>query len=85
MCPKSRAIHRDRQQRLGLAHRLPLGRTPAVDADYGVRRLEAAAASTFPRRAEVLAADTPDSRCTILMHSENERSEGVSALQNAAQ
>ena len=39
----------------------------------------------MPWRAEVRDASTPDSVCAVLMHSENECSEGVSPLENAVQ
>ena len=79
------SIRRDGQQQLGLARRLAPGGPHAVEAIYGVRRLEACRRADVPWRAEVLDAATPDSRCAVLMHSENEWSEGVSPLENAAQ
>ena len=79
------SIRRDGQQQLGLARRLPPGDTHAVEAIFGVRRLEACRRAEVPWRAEVRDASTPDSVCAVLMHSENEWSEGVSPLENAAQ
>ena len=79
------SIQRDGQQQLGLARRLPPGDTHVVEAIFGVRRLEACRRAKVPWRAEVRDASTPDSVCAALMHSENEWSEGVSPLENAAQ
>lgn len=79
------SIRRDGQQQLGLARRLPAGDTHAVEAIFGVRRLEACRRADVPWRAEVLDASTPDSVCAVLMHGENEWSEGVSPLENAFQ
>ena len=79
------SIRRDGQQQFGLARRLPPGDTHAVEAIFGVRRLEACRRADVPWRAEVRDASTPDSVCAVLMHSENEWSEGVSPLENAAQ
>ena len=79
------SIRRDGQQQLGLARRLPPGDEHAVEAIFGVRRLEACRRVDRPWRAEVRDASTPDSVCAVLMHSENEWNEGVSPLENAAQ
>ena len=79
------SIRRDGQQQLGLARRLPPGDTHLVEAIFGVRRLEACRRADVLWRAEVRDASTPDSVCAVLMHSENEWSEGVSPLENAAQ
>ena len=79
------SIRRDGQQQLGLARRLPAGDSHAVEAIFGVRRLEACRRMDLPWRAEVRDASTPDAVCAALMHSENEWSEGVSPLENAAQ
>lgn len=79
------SIRRDGQQQLGLARRLPPGDTHLVEAIFGVRRLEACRRADVPWRAEVRDASTPDSVCAVLMHSENEWSEGVSPLENATQ
>lgn len=79
------SIRRDGQQQLGLARRLPPGDTHLVEAIFGVRRLEACRRADVPWRAEVRDASTPDSVCAVLMHGENEWSEGVSPLENAAQ
>ena len=79
------SIRRDGQQQLGLARRLPPGDTHAAEAIYGVRRLEACRRAGVPWRAEAVEASTPDSVCAVLMHSENEWSEGVSPLENAVQ
>ncbi|MCY3624166.1 MAG: ParB N-terminal domain-containing protein [Gammaproteobacteria bacterium] len=79
------SIRRDGQQQLGLARRLPAGDTYAAEAIYGVRRLEACRRAEMLWRAEVRDASTPDATCAVLMHSENEWSEGVSPLENAAQ
>ena len=79
------SIRRDGQQQLGLARRLPPGDTHAAEAIFGVRRLEACRRAQVPWRAEVRDASTPDSVCAVLMHSENEWTERVSPLENAAQ
>ena len=79
------SIRRDGQQQLGLARRLPPGDEHAVEAIFGVRRLEACRRVDVPWRAEVREASTPDSVCAVLMHSENEWSEGVSPMENAVQ
>lgn len=79
------SIRRDGQQQLGLARLLPPHDTHAAEAIFGVRRLEACRRADVPWRAEVLDASTPDAVCAVLMHGENEWSEGVSALENAAQ
>lgn len=79
------SIKRDGQQQLGLARRLPPGDEHVVEAIYGVRRLEACRRAGVPWRAEVRDVSFPDARCAALMHSENEWSEGVSALENAVQ
>ena len=79
------SIRRDGQQQLGLARRLPPGDTHAVEAVFGVRRLEACRRAGVEWRAQVLDASVPDSRCAALMHGENEWSEGVSPLENALQ
>ena len=79
------SIRRDGQQHLGLARRLPPGGEHLVEAVYGVRRLEACRRLGIPWRAEVKDEGFPDARCAALMHSENEWSEGVSALENAVQ
>lgn len=79
------SIGRDGQQQLGLARRLPAGESHVVEAIFGVRRLEACRRAEVPWRAEVRDASTPDSVCAVLMHSENEWTEGVSPLENATQ
>lgn len=79
------SIARDGQQQLGLARRLPPGDTHAVEVIFGVRRLEACRRAGIRWRAEVREASFSDSRCAALMHGENEWTEGVSPLENAAQ
>ena len=79
------SIRRDGQQQLGLARRLPPGDEHVAEAVYGVRRLEACRRAGVSWRAEVRDESFPDARCAALMHSENEWSEGVSALENAVQ
>ena len=79
------SIARDGQQQLGLARRLPAGDTHTVEAIFGVRRLEACRRAGVPWRAEVREASFSDAQCAALMHGENEWTEGVSPLENAAQ
>ena len=79
------SIRRDGQQQLGLARRLPAGDTHAVEAIFGIRRLEACRRIDVPWRAEVLDATTSDAHCAALMYGENEWSEGVSPMENAFQ
>ena len=79
------SIVRDGQQQLGLARRLPPGDVHAVEAIFGVRRLEACRRAGMPWRAEVREASFTDAQCAALMHGENEWSEGVSPLENALQ
>ena len=79
------SIRRDGQQQPGLARRLPSGDTHAVEAVFGVRRLEACRRAGLPWRAVVREASLPDARCAALMHSENEWTENISALENAEQ
>ena len=79
------SIRRDGQQQLGLARRLPDGDTHAVEAVFGVRRLEACRRAGVRWRAEVREAAMSDAQCAALMHGENEWSEGVSPLENAVQ
>ena len=77
------SILRDGQQQLGLARRLPPGDTHAVEAIFGIRRLEACRRVGIAWRAEVRDESFSDSQCAVLMHSENEWTEGVSSLENA--
>ncbi len=79
------SIVRDGQQQLGLARRLPAGDTHAVEVIFGVRRLEACRRAGVRWRAEVRDASFSDAQCAALMHGENEWTEGVSPLENAAQ
>lgn len=79
------SIRRDGQQQLGLARRLPPDDTHLVEVIFGVRRLEACRRAGVPWRAQVQDASFPDSRCAVLMYTENERNEDVSPLENAAQ
>ena len=79
------SIVRDGQQQLGLARRLPPGDTHAVEAIFGVRRLDACRRAGVPWRAQVHEATFSDAECTALMHGENEWTEGVSPLENAEQ
>ena len=79
------SITRDGQQQLGLARRLPAGDTHAVEAIFGVRRLEACGRAGVAWRAEVRDASFSDSQCAALMHGENAWTEGVSPLENAVQ
>ena len=79
------SIQRDGQQQLGLARRLPAGGTHAVEAIFGVRRLEACRRAGVPWRAEVREPSFSDAECAALMHSENEWTEQVSPIENALQ
>ena len=79
------SIARDGQQQLGLARRLPPGDVYAVEAIFGVRRLEACRRAGVLWRAEVREAPISDAECAALMHGENEWTAGVSALENALQ
>ena len=79
------SIVRDGQQQLGLARRLPPGDTHAVEAIFGVRRLDACRRAGVPWRAQVREASFTDAECAALMHGENEWTEGVSPLENAEQ
>ena len=79
------SIVRDGQQQLGLARRLPPGGTHKVEAIFGVRRLDACRRAGLPWRAQVREASFSDAECAALMHGENEWTEGVSPLENAAQ
>ncbi len=79
------SIVRDGQQQLGLARRLPPEDTHAVEAIFGVRRLEACRRAGVLWRAEVREASLSDAQCAALMHGENEWTTGVSALENALQ
>ena len=79
------SIKRTGQQQPGLARRLPAGDTHAVEAIFGVRRLEACRRAGVPWRAEVRDASLSDAQCAALMHGENAWTEGVSALENAVQ
>lgn len=79
------SIVRDGQQQLGLARRLPSGESHAVEAIFGVRRLEACRRAGVPWRAEVKEASFSDADAAALMHGENEWTEGVSPLENAVQ
>ena len=79
------SIARDGQQQLGLARRLPRGDSHAVEAIFGVRRLEACRRAGELWRAEVKDAAFTDAHCATLMHGENAWSEGVSPLENAVQ
>ncbi len=81
----STSIRRDGQQQPGLARRLPPGDTHAVEAIYGIRRLEACRRAGLRWRAEVRERDYPDVLCAVAMHNENEFDQGVSPLENAAQ
>ncbi len=79
------SITRSGQQQPGLARRLPSGDTHAVEAIFGVRRLEACSRAGVAWRAEVRDASLSDAQCAALMHSENAWTEGVSPLENAVQ
>ena len=79
------SIGRDGQQQLGLARRLPSGESHVVEAIFGVRRLEACRRLGVRWRAEVRDESFTDAQCAALMHSENEWTAGVSALENAEQ
>ena len=70
------SISRDGQQQLGLARRLPRGGSHAVEAIFGVRRLEACRRAGLLWRAEVKDDDFNDAQCAALMHGENAWSEG---------
>ena len=58
---------------------------PDIDAEivFGFRRAQACRAVGVAFRARVVPADTPDTACMELMHSENAQSEDVSELENA--
>ena len=58
---------------------------PDIDAEivFGFRRAQACRAVGAAFRARVVPADTPDTVCMELMHSENAQSEDVSELENA--
>ena len=79
------SIARIGQQQPGLARRLPPGDAHAVEAIYGVRRLEACRRAGVTWLAEVRDESLSDAQCAALMHSENACTEGVSALENAVQ
>ncbi|MCY4478796.1 MAG: ParB N-terminal domain-containing protein [Rhodospirillales bacterium] len=79
------SIARDGQQQLGLARRLDPGDTHKVEAIFGVRRLDACRRAGLSWRAQVREATFTDAECASLMHGENEWTEGVSPLENAAQ
>lgn len=79
------SIGRIGQQQPGLARRLPAGEPYAVEAVYGVRRLEACRRAGVKWRAEVREATLSDAQAAALMHSENACTEGVSPLENAVQ
>lgn len=79
------SIRRDGQQQLGLARRLPPGDKYAVEAIFGVRRLEACRRAGVPWRASVHEASFSDAQCAGLMHGENAWTENVSPLENAVQ
>ena len=79
------SIVRDGQQQLGLARRLLPGDTHKVEAIFGVRRLDACRRAGVRWRAEVRETSFTDAECAALMHGENEWTEGVSPLENAAQ
>lgn len=79
------SIRRDGQQHPGLARRLPPGDTHLAEVIFGVRRLEACRRAGVAWNAEVRDSSFPDARCATLMHGENEWTEGISPLENAAQ
>ena len=79
------SIKRTGQQQPGLARSLPAGDTHAVEAIFGVRRLEACRRAGVDWRAEVRDASLSDAQCAALMHGENAWTEGVSPLENAVQ
>ena len=79
------SIRRHGQQQLGLARRLPPGDTHAVEAIFGLRRLEACRRAGVHWRAEVRDASLTDAECASLTHGENEWTEGISHLENAVQ
>ncbi|MYE14301.1 MAG: hypothetical protein F4X99_22110, partial [Gammaproteobacteria bacterium] len=81
----AKSIARDGQQQLGLARRLPPGGIHAVEAIFGVRRLEACRRAGVQWRAEVRDASFSDAQCATLMHGENAWTENVSPLENAVQ
>ena len=79
------SIKRNGQQQPGLARRLPPGGAHAVEAIYGVRRLEACRRAGVRWLAEVRDASLSDAQCAAMMHDENARTEDVSPLENAVQ
>lgn len=77
------SIRASGQHTLGLVRAVT--EEPDIDAEivFGYRRAQACLAVEVPFRARVVPADTPDTTCMQLMHSENAQSEDVSELENA--
>lgn len=77
------SIRRHGQHTLGLVRRLE--DEPGIDGEiiFGYRRSQACLANSLPFKAKVVPADTPDTECMELMHTENAESEDVSELENA--
>ena len=77
------SIRGNGQHTLGLV-RAVVGESD-VDGEivFGYRRAQACLAVGASFRARVVSADTPDTTCMQLMHSENAQSEDVSELENA--
>ena len=67
----------------GWSARLLASRDIDGEIVFGFRRAQACLAVGVPFRARVVPADTPDTNCMQLMHSENAQSEDVSELENA--
>ena len=88
-------LERDEQRALEASirangqHTLGLVRAVVGESDidgeivFGYRRAQACLAVGVSFRAGVVSADTPDTTCMQLMHSENAQSEDVSELENA--
>ena len=77
------SIRASGQHTLGLVR--AVAGEPDIDAEivFGYRRAQACLVVGAPFRARVVPADTPDTTCMQLMHSENAQSENVSELENA--
>ena len=77
------SIRANGQHTLGLV-RAVVGESD-IDGEivFGYRRAQACLAVGVSFRARVVSADTPDTTCMQLMHSENAQSEDVSELENA--
>ncbi len=79
------SIGREGQQQLGLARRLPPGDSHAVEAIFGVRRLEACRRAGVGWQAEVREASMSDAECAVLLYCTNAWTEGLSTVENGLQ